>query len=131
VDRGDFGTRLRRAREKAGLAREELALAVGKTAQAVLHWEAGRRSPSLADLKILARILDVSVDWLVGVAEQEETDAPWERRRIVEDVASIIPERPLAVPQEEPDSQQQQGADHGTEPRHQEADSPPKSRRQR
>jgi transcriptional regulator with XRE-family HTH domain len=57
--------RLRRAREKAGLSQRQLAHAVGISAQAIQHIEAGTtlRSRYVTDI---ARALGVDVEWLDG-----------------------------------------------------------------
>lgn len=50
---------LKNYREKAGLSRAELALAVGlRTAGAVEHYEAGRRNPSLETARKIVAVLN-------------------------------------------------------------------------
>ena len=60
-----FGETLKTARIKAGYTQDELAdkLAVSRSAKA--KWENDRGMPDIANLKALAKALDVSVDYLL------------------------------------------------------------------
>ena len=63
-----FGTRLRQARKKIGLTQQGLAERIGfKTFNAIAQYERGIRDPSLPTLFRLAKILDVSADWLLSL----------------------------------------------------------------
>jgi len=57
-------TRLVRERSQ-----KEIALTVGVAQPTVSAWENGKKSPSLENLKKLAQIYDVSMDYLAGVSE--------------------------------------------------------------
>ena len=63
-----FAQRLRLARRKAGLSMRDLAgrLSSPVSAQAISKYEGGRMMPSSAVLVDLARMLDVSLDFLMG-----------------------------------------------------------------
>lgn len=65
-DNDDFGARLTRARETRGLSQVELARLAGLQAAAIGHFERDRRKPSFANVRALARALDVSSDFLLG-----------------------------------------------------------------
>lgn len=66
-----FASRLRQARKKAGLTQLQLANLVGlKTQAALMQYERGRVSPSLETLRQMAIILNVSLDWLLGMDKQ-------------------------------------------------------------
>ena len=75
-------------RDKAGITQMALAHQLGVSRQAVTRWESGDTTPSMDKLKALAKIYDVSLDWLCSdvdddnannavesVADDEETSA--------------------------------------------------------
>ena len=51
-------------RDKAGITQMLLAHQLGVSRQAVTRWESGDTAPSMDKLKALAKIYDVSLDWL-------------------------------------------------------------------
>jgi len=61
-----FGTRLAEAREKRGLSQAELAKLAGLQPAAIGHFERDRRKPSFANVRALARALNISSDYLLG-----------------------------------------------------------------
>ncbi len=62
----DFGGRLTAAREKREMNQAELAKRAGLQATAIGHFERGRRKPSFANVRALAKALNVSSDYLLG-----------------------------------------------------------------
>lgn len=68
-----FPERLRSARESRGLSQAQLAEKAGLQSAAIAHFEAGRRSPSLKNLRALAEALAVSSDYLIGLEKQQTT----------------------------------------------------------
>jgi len=58
--------RLRAAREHAGLSQGQVARLLHMHRPSISELEAGRRNVSAEELAELARIYDVSVNWLVG-----------------------------------------------------------------
>lgn len=64
----DFGWRLSVAR--GDLTQAELAEKAGMHPTAITHYETGRRTPSMANLRILVDALDVSADYLIGVTDE-------------------------------------------------------------
>ncbi|WP_408587478.1 helix-turn-helix domain-containing protein [Novosphingobium sp.] len=62
----DFSARLTRAREQRGLSQAEVARLAGLQAAAIGHFERDRRKPSFANVRALARALNVSSDFLLG-----------------------------------------------------------------
>jgi len=62
-----FATRLREARERQGLNQAQLAQRAELQPSAVAHFEANRRKPSFENVRRLAKALDVSSDYLLGV----------------------------------------------------------------
>lgn len=63
----DLGNRIRERRKKLDLKQDDIARALQISPQAVSKWERGENAPDLAILGPLARLLGVSVDWLLGV----------------------------------------------------------------
>lgn len=61
-----MGGRIARARERAGLNKNQLARAVGTSWQHVDHWERDRTAPSTLSLQRLAQVLGVSAAQLLG-----------------------------------------------------------------
>lgn len=59
-----------RLRAKAGLSQDELAEKVFVTRQAVSRWENGETTPNTETLKLLSRVLDVSINTLLGSPRQ-------------------------------------------------------------
>ena len=57
------GARLRQARRLAGLSRQQLALAMGVSAQTVRRYESGARRISPARLAAAVRLLGVPISW--------------------------------------------------------------------
>ena len=63
---GGFGERLRRARENRELNQTELAAKTGLQPSAIGHFEKERRKPSFANIRALAKALNVTSDYLLG-----------------------------------------------------------------
>ena len=61
-----FPMRLRETREQRELEQASLSALSGIPATSISHFEAGRRRPSLANLRNLADALKVSIDYLLG-----------------------------------------------------------------
>ena len=59
MDMTGIGSRIMRARKKAGFTQEELAEKIGVTAQAVSKWENGHNLPDLENLLQIAEITNV------------------------------------------------------------------------
>ena len=60
-------------RDKAGISQMELAHQLGVSRQAVSRWESGDATPSMDKLKALAKIYNVSLDWLCNDGDRDET----------------------------------------------------------
>jgi len=71
-----LGERIRGLREKRGLKQSDLAHALQISAQAVSKWERGENAPDIAILPDLCRLLDVSIDWILGARESERDTFP-------------------------------------------------------
>jgi len=66
LDNAAIGERIRERREKLGLTQRGVASALQVSGQAVSKWERGESVPDVGVLIDLARLLGVSVDWLLG-----------------------------------------------------------------
>lgn len=69
-----IGQRMRKRRETLGLNQAGLAARLGVTQGAVAQMETGRRSPSRTVLPRLAKVLGVSVDYLLSGEESALVD---------------------------------------------------------
>ena len=62
-------------RKKAGLSQDALAERLGVSRQAVSKWELGSAQPDLANIVALAKVFDVTTDWLLTDEEPEPAPA--------------------------------------------------------
>lgn len=60
-----LGKNIYKLRKKKGLSQEDLAFEINVTRQTISNWELGSTSPNPEQLKLLSRVLDVSVDELI------------------------------------------------------------------
>ena len=64
-----FAKRLKQLREAHGWNKKQLGDKVGLTNVSILEFEKGRKTPSVETLVALARALDCSTDFLLGLSE--------------------------------------------------------------
>lgn len=64
-----IGEKIKKARLENGFTQEELAEKLMVSRQAITKWEADRGIPDVPNLKLLARLLGVSVDYLIDDGE--------------------------------------------------------------
>ena len=64
-----LGEKIREARRKCGLSQEQLAEKMSVSRSAIAKWETDKGLPDVGNLKILARLLSVSVDQLLDEAD--------------------------------------------------------------
>lgn len=62
-------------RKKAGLSQEALAEKLGVSRQAISKWETGEAAPEISKLVLIAKIFDVSTDWLLSEDEVESSSS--------------------------------------------------------
>lgn len=60
-----LGQRIVSARERVGLRQADLARALNTTTTSVCRWETGRQKPGLKSLQKIAKLTQLSVDYLV------------------------------------------------------------------
>ena len=65
-----FGEKLKEARKEAGLSQEAFAEKMSVSRSAVAKWEAGGGMPDITNLKVMAQLLDVSIDYLLDEDEK-------------------------------------------------------------
>lgn len=69
-ERSIFAQRFREARKKKGLSAEKIAWALDIEPSSVYWWEVDRNHPRINRSPAIARLLDVSLDWLLGLNEE-------------------------------------------------------------
>lgn len=67
-----LGEKIREARRKCGLSQEQLAERLSVSRSAIAKWETDKGLPDVGNLKILARLLNVSVDHLLDESKTVE-----------------------------------------------------------
>lgn len=67
-----IGLRIAEARVKYDLTQEQLAEKIGKTSQFISNIETGKRKPSLSTLLNIAKVLNLSLDYLIYDNDIEE-----------------------------------------------------------
>ena len=70
-----FSDNLRILRAEYRLTQQDIGDIVGLTAQAVSKWENNLAEPDNKSLKKLAKHFNVSVDYLLGIKKEKETNA--------------------------------------------------------
>ena len=65
-----FPTRLQEVRKERGLSQKELASSLQITPRAYQYYEEGKREPPYDRLVALARELDISIDYLLGLKDE-------------------------------------------------------------
>ncbi|ATL45714.1 transcriptional regulator [Chitinophaga caeni] len=66
-----FGKRLLEARKKKGISQEEMASHLGTKGPAIGRYERDEMKPSIDAATKMAKVLGVSLDWLVGITDME------------------------------------------------------------
>lgn len=68
-----LGEKIREARRKRGLSQEQLAERLSVSRSAIAKWETDKGLPDVGNLKMLARLLSVSVDRLLDETQAVDT----------------------------------------------------------
>lgn len=69
----EFSERLKKLRKDTGLTQVDVASKLGISQQAYASWERGIKKPTQENLVKLSKILNVSVDYLLGNTENKQT----------------------------------------------------------
>lgn len=64
-----FCERLKELRKLNNLSQLDLGKILNMSKMAISHWEKGNSEPSIEQLKSMATIFDVSVDYLIGFVD--------------------------------------------------------------
>lgn len=91
----DFGKRLREFRKRKNLTQKEVAAKIGVSEQALSKWENGECLPDVYNLKLLALVLNASVDCLLDT-ENETAEKVIETIKVGEAVFDVV-EKPAAI----------------------------------
>ena len=70
-----LGEKMREARRKCGFSQEQLADKMAVSRSAIAKWETDKGLPDVGNLKMLARILNVSVDYLLDEGQSAKDSA--------------------------------------------------------
>ena len=91
----DFGKRLRDFRKRKNLTQKEVGMKMGVSEQSISKWENGDCLPDVYNLRLLALILNVSVDCLLDT-ENESAEKVIETIKVGEAAFEIV-EKPAAI----------------------------------
>jgi Response regulators consisting of a CheY-like receiver domain and a winged-helix DNA-binding domain len=70
----DFGNSIKKIREEKGFSQEELAKKLNLAQSTIGMWESGKRTPKLDELNRLARVLNITVNRLIGQAKERKVE---------------------------------------------------------
>lgn len=70
----EFSERLRELRKKENFTQVEVAEKLGISQPAYASWERGVKKPTQGNLVKIAQVLNVSIDYLVGNSDEENTN---------------------------------------------------------
>ena len=92
--RSDVGQRLAALRQSKGLTQKQLAAKVGVSQQDIAYWERQAPAPRGDVLPALAKVLEVSIDELMGVRQPKaRKTAPRGKLNRLFEAASQLPRR--------------------------------------
>lgn len=84
--------RFRECREASGLTQKYVALTLGVKGPSVSNWESGKTTPTTDNVAALAKLYNVSVDYLLGRdEEQPKSMEDSERQRYVSKLTEYTP----------------------------------------
>lgn len=85
-----FSDKLKELRNNAHISQSTLAKALFVSQQAVAKWEIGTASPNPEMIKKIAEYFDVSIDYLLGRAEQQKEPATNTDDELDDNIKSFI-----------------------------------------
>ena len=69
----DFSERLYTLRKQKKLSQKELAQKLGVAQASINYWEKAQRTPSVDMVALIANFFNVSIDYLMGLDDKEES----------------------------------------------------------
>lgn len=78
-----LGEKIREARRKCGLSQEQLADKMSVSRSAIAKWETDKGLPDVGNLKLLARLLNTSLDRLLDDAEEADESVIREKYNLI------------------------------------------------
>jgi transcriptional regulator with XRE-family HTH domain len=92
VSGGSIGDRIAAARERRGLSKSDLGRAIGKNYRMVQKWETGEVLPERDSIRLVAQVLAVTIEELLGVGEgQDPPFAAWAEFLATPEGAAMTP----------------------------------------
>lgn len=82
-----LGSNINNLRKEKGLSQEKLAEQINVTRQTISNWELGETAPNPEQLILLSKVLDKSIDELVG--NERELSTNKEHNDVMKDVKNI------------------------------------------
>lgn len=82
--------RFRECREASGLTQKYVALTLGVKGPSVSNWESGKTTPTTENIAALAKLYNVSVDYLLGRDEGQSQISPSPADRQRRDVEAML-----------------------------------------
>lgn len=67
----NIGSKIKLWRAKCGINQKQMAALTGFSLRTLQGWERGEVSPSLDGVVALAKAMDVTTDWLLGMDDQK------------------------------------------------------------
>src|SRR6478735_3808036 len=81
-----YGDRIALLREKRGLTQEELSIKIGISRASLSHYETSRREPDYETINKIANFFNVSIDYLLGRTNLQQTVLDEDVRGFVENL---------------------------------------------
>ena len=85
-----FGQRLVASREKRNLSQKELAELLGITPTRLNYWEKDKREPAIEMIKLIAQVLDLDTNYLIGHQPQNKKSPSTAEAAPGEDVLKLL-----------------------------------------
>ena len=82
--------RLKSCREKLGITKQEAAKRIGVSQPAYLRYEAGARTPTMPVISALAKMLNVSSDYLTGKTNRKKPTVITIEKSVRPDLFAIV-----------------------------------------
>ncbi len=93
-----FSFRLKQLRENAGWTQEELATKLNLTQSTIAYYENDRKKPTLDNAKVIAGLFNISLDYLIGFSNNQDTVSVKEENKnysiphsVIEDINNLSP----------------------------------------